>query len=157
MGVNADSTVTIGHWVDRLTGPAARAEPFSAAEILDRAAMLREMHATLPPAQQSAVLDQLPRGYAEGFEAMAARFQAGKEHLASSHLPRLRLLQRAEDLPYLAYEELLRHTAKTVFAASTESELVSDLSPGTAWEKRSETSPKLEPCILAPLVVGRQA
>jgi hypothetical protein len=139
MGVDADSTVTIGHWVDRLTGPAARAESFSAAEVLDRAAMLREMHATLPPAQQRAVLDQLPRGYAEGFEALAARFQAGKERLASSQLHRLRLLERAEDLPYLAYEELLRHTAKTVFAASTESELIAGLSPGTAWEKRSET------------------
>jgi hypothetical protein len=139
MGVDVDSTVTIGHWVDRLTGPAARAESFSAAEILDRAAMLRELRATLAPAHQRAVLDQLPRGYAEGFEALAARFQTGKDRLASSQLPQLRLLERAEDLPYLAYEELLRHTAKTVFAATTESELIADLSPETGQEKRSET------------------
>jgi hypothetical protein len=139
MGVDADSTVTIGNWVGRLTSPAAQAESFSAAEIIDRATMLREMRTTLPPAQQRAVLDQLPRGYAEGFEALAARFQAGKERLASSQLQRLRLLERAEDLPYLAYEELLRHTAQTVFAASTESELIADLNPGTALEKRPET------------------
>ncbi|MFI6032432.1 hypothetical protein [Amycolatopsis magusensis] len=130
MGDKLESTVTISHWLDELTAPAAQAESFSGGEILARAAVLHEMRSTLTPDQQNAVLTQLPRGYAEGFEAFATRFRASQEQLAGNHQQRLHLLKRAQNLPYVAYEALLQHTTKTVFGASAASDLTTDWSPG---------------------------
>ncbi|WP_410607526.1 hypothetical protein [Amycolatopsis sp. lyj-109] len=131
MGDDNEDLVTISHFIDRMTRPASRAESFSAGEILDRAATLREMRASLPAHEQAAVLAQLPHGHAEGYESFAASFQAGHDRLAGNHRRRLQLLKSAEVLPYLAYAALLRQTTKTN-VKSAESDLIADLNPGGA-------------------------
>jgi len=137
MGDKAESMVTISHLMDRLSRPATHAESFSAGEILDRAAALREMRASLPPHEQAAVLAQLPRGHAEGYQSFAASFQAETDRLAGNHPQRFQLLKRAEGLPYLTYAELLRHTAKTIAAQSVESDLLVDWNPGVPADVRA--------------------
>jgi hypothetical protein len=90
---------------------------FSAREIRQRAALVRRLRAELSEEQYAAVIAQIPRGYAEGFEAHDDRFRKGRSKLADNHPKRLRLLDRAESLPYDSFEELLRHTPKTAFTA----------------------------------------
>lgn len=111
-------SITVSDYVRMPTAPARRNGSYSARELKQRAALVRSAQTDLSDEQYQAVLDQIPRGYAEGFEELDARHRSAKDRLTDRHPQRLRLLNRVENLPYTEYEDLLRHTADTIFTAS---------------------------------------
>jgi hypothetical protein len=109
-GTQGDS-IAVSDYVRMLTAPARRNSCYSARELKHRAALVRRAQTDLSDEQYQAVLAQIPRGYAEGFEALDARHRSAKDQLTDRHPQRLKLLNRIEDVPYTEYEGLLRQAS----------------------------------------------
>ncbi|MBP2323778.1 hypothetical protein JOF56_004163 [Kibdelosporangium banguiense] len=118
MGDDRNRAVTVSDYVDRLAGPAGLGFSYSSREIRQRAALVRRLRAELTPEQYEAVLGEIPKGYAEGFVGKDDQYRRERNRLAGSHPRRLRMLDRAEGLPFSEFEDLIYHTADTIFSAT---------------------------------------
>jgi hypothetical protein len=115
MGGIGNEMLTVGDYVEFLSGQAVSGAVFSAVDIERRAALVRRLRAELSAKDFEAVRAQVPVGYIEGFEAHDDQFRRGRSKLAGNHAQRRRLLNRAGALPYLVLVELLLLTAQTMF------------------------------------------
>jgi hypothetical protein len=99
----------------RVAGPARLGFSYTAGEIRQRAALIRELRAKLAPKQYDVVLAKIPKGYAEGFLAKDEQYRRERHRVAGQHPRRLRMLDRAERLPFSEFEDMIYQTATTVF------------------------------------------
>jgi hypothetical protein len=112
MRVNTDRSITISDWLDRLVGPPQRNGCLSAREVRHRAAVATTMALNLPEDQYQAVVNQLPHLYVEGLVALDRRYGSETTRLAGNHPKRIKMLEQAEDLPYLSHWNLLRRATE---------------------------------------------
>lgn len=90
------------------------------------------------------MLDQIPRGYADGFRALDERYEALAHGLIGNHPKRATMLKVMEDLPFTTYETILRQAASRTARPSGSRELESFLDQDTTTAERSEAVPILK-------------